>query len=242
MTNVKERRIQLSPSLMTMDLDQFKEEITFLDGKVNSYHVDIMDGHFVPNITLSPWFIEQVRKVSSLPLSAHMMVTDAPVWVKKLIDVKCDYICFPSEVANGVAFSMIDDIHAAGLKAGVVLNPETQIDIIKPYIDVIDKITVMTIDPGFAGQKFLAGTLSKIVELRRIREESDLSYEIEMDGSTNLKHWKMISDANPDVYVIGRSGLFGLTDNIEDSWSQMVEEYEQTTGYRFDNGKYQSRR
>ena len=172
------RQISLSPSLMTMDLDQFKEQITFLNGKVNSYHIDVMDGHFVPNITLSPWFVEQVRKISDVPMSAHMMVTDAPFWVNELIKVKCDYICFPSEVANGVAFSMIDDIHAAGLKAGAVLNPETPVSAIEPYIDLLDKIAIMTIDPGFAGQRFLECTLRKIVELRRMREEHGYGYEI----------------------------------------------------------------
>lgn len=232
------RKIQLSPSLMTMDLDQFKEQITFLNDKVNSFHIDVMDGHFVPNITLSPWFVEQVRKISDVPMSAHMMVMDAPFWVDRLIEIKCDYICFPSEVANGVAFSMIDKIHAAGLKAGAVLNPETSIDVIKPYIDLLDKITIMTIDPGFAGQRFLESALDKIVELRALREEKGYNYEIEMDGSTNKAHWKMISDANPDVYVIGRSGLFGLTDNIESSWNQMVSEYEECTGFQFDNGLY----
>lgn len=232
------RKIQLSPSLMTMDLDQFKEQITFLNDKVNSFHIDVMDGHFVPNITLSPWFVEQVRKISDVPMSAHMMVMDAPFWVERLIEVKCDYICFPSEVANGVASSIIDKIHAAGLKAGAVLNPETSIDVIKPYIDLLDKITIMTIDPGFAGQRFLESTLDKIVELRALREEMGYNYEIEMDGSTNKAHWKMISDANPDVYVIGRSGLFGLTDNIESSWNQMVYEYEECTGFQFDNGLY----
>ena len=173
---------------MTMDLDQFKEQITFLNDKVNSFHIDVMDGHFVPNITLSPWFVEQVRKISDVPMSAHMMVMDAPFWVDRLIEVKCDYICFPSEVANGVAFSMIDKIHAAGLKAGAVLNPETSIDVIKPYIDLLDKITIMTIDPGFAGQRFLESTLDKIVELRALREEKGYNYEIEMDGSTNKAH------------------------------------------------------
>ncbi|MEE8736835.1 D-allulose 6-phosphate 3-epimerase [Bifidobacterium subtile] len=230
------QRIQLSPSLMTMDLDQFKEQISFLNDKVNSYHVDIMDGHFVPNLTLSPWFIKQVKKISDVPLSAHMMVTDAPFWVSRLIEVRCDAICFPSEAANGVAFSMIDDIHAAGLQAGAVLNPETSIETVLPYIDLLDKITIMTIDPGFAGQRFLEGTLDKIVRLRQLREEHGYGYAIEMDGSTNLKHWKMISDAGPDIYGIGRSGLFGLTNNIEDSWNQMTREYEQSTGFPFDNG------
>ncbi|BDR52113.1 allulose-6-phosphate 3-epimerase [Bombiscardovia nodaiensis] len=231
------RTIQLAPSLMTMDLDQFKEQISFLNNKVNLYHIDIMDGHFVPNISLSPWFIEQTRKISDLPMSAHLMVTDAPFWVQQLIDVKCEMICMPAEVSNGVAFRLIDQIHDAGLKAGMVINPETPVDTLLPYIDLLDKITVMTVDPGFAGQRFLAGCLDKITLLRQMREEMGYGYEIEMDGSTNKAHWKMIADSNPDVYVIGRSGLFGLTDNIESSWQQMVSEYEECTGFKFDNGR-----
>lgn len=232
------RQIQLSPSLMTMDLDQFKEQITFLNDKVNSYHIDIMDGHFVPNITLSPWFIQEVRKISDVPMSAHLMVTDPTFWVQELVDIQCEMICIPAEVVNGVAFRLIDQIHDAGLKAGMVLNPETPVSALKPYIDLLDKVTIMTVDPGFAGQRFLEKTLDKITTLRELREEKGYHYEIEMDGSTNKKHWKMISDANPDVYIIGRSGLFGLTSDIVSSWDQMVEEYETETGYHFDNGVY----
>ncbi|KRN30079.1 D-allulose 6-phosphate 3-epimerase [Liquorilactobacillus mali] len=231
-------KIELSPSLMTMNLDKFKEEIEFLNDNVNSYHIDIMDGHFVPNITLSPWFIEQVRKVSDVPLSAHLMVTDASFWVEKLIDIKCEFICMPAEVINGVAFRLIDEIHDAGLKAGVVLNPETPISAIQSYIDLIDKITIMTVDPGYAGQRFLKNCLNKVSKLRKLREENGYTYELEIDGSTNIKHWKLMSDVNPDIYVIGRSGLFGLTENIESSWGQMVEEYEKSTGYKFNNGIY----
>ncbi|MHC5522222.1 D-allulose 6-phosphate 3-epimerase [Ligilactobacillus saerimneri] len=234
-----ERKIQLSPSLMTMDLDKFKEQIEFLNDKVNSYHIDIMDGHFVPNITLSPWFIQEVRKLSDVTMSAHLMVEDVTFWVEQLIDIKCEYICMPAERVNGIAFRLIDRIHAAGLKAGIVLNPETSIDTILPYIDLLDKVTIMTVDPGFAGQRFLEQTLDKIRELRRLREENDYNYEIEMDGSTNKSHWKMISDADPDVYIIGRSGLFGLTDDISTSWDQMVSEYVEETGFAFNNGKYQ---
>ena len=234
-----ERKIQLSPSLMTMDLDKFKEQIEFLNDKVNSYHIDIMDGHFVPNITLSPWFIQEVRKLSDVTMSAHLMVEDVTFWVEQLIDIKCEYICMPAERVNGIAFRLIDRIHAAGLKAGIVLNPETSIDTILPYIDLLDKVTIMTVDAGFAGQRFLEQTLDKIRELRRLREENDYNYEIEMDGSTNKSHWKMISDADPDVYIIGRSGLFGLTDDISTSWDQMVSEYVEETGFAFNNGKYQ---
>lgn len=235
-STLKEREIALAPSLMTMDLDQFKEQLTFLDTRVNQYHIDIMDGHFVPNITLSPWFIEEARKISNLPMSAHLMVTDATFWVQQLVDIKCEEISMPVEVTNGVAFRLIDQIHDAGLKAGMVMNPETPVSSLMPFIDQLDSVMVMTIDPGFAGQRFLQVCLDKIVELRRLQEEHGYRYRIQMDGSTNLAHWKMISDADPDVYVIGRSGLFGLTDNIADSWKQMVQEYEMSTGYRFDTG------
>lgn len=231
-----QRQIQLSPSLMTMNLDHFEREITFLNDKVNSYHIDIMDGHFVPNLSLSPWFIQQVRRISDLPMSAHLMVTDPTFWVQQLVDIKCETICMPAEVVSGTAFRLIDQIHDAGLKAGMVLNPETSIDALYPYIDQLDKVTIMTVDPGFAGQRFLKEMLNKITDLRKLREEKGYHYEIEMDGSTNKEHWKMLSDANPDIYIIGHSGLFGLQDDIADSWKQMVSEYEAETGFKFDDG------
>ena len=233
---MKKRQIQLSPSLMTMNLNHFNEEIEFLNDKVNSYHIDIMDGHFVPNISLSPWFIEQVRRISDVPMSAHLMVTDPTFWVQQLIDIKCETICMPAEVMDGVAFRLIDQIHQAGLKAGMVLNPETPISTLAPYLDELDKVTIMTVDPGFAGQRFLTEMLKKITDLRQLKNDNGYHYEIEMDGSTNKAHWKLLSDANPDIYIIGHSGLFGLQDHIADSWKQMVEEYESETGYVFDDG------
>lgn len=223
-------KVEFSPSLMTMDLDKFKEQITFLNNKVGSYHIDIMDGHYVPNITLSPWFIEELRKISDLPVSTHLMVTDPSFWVQQLIDIKSEWICIHAEVLDGLAFRLIDDIHAAGLKAGVVLNPETSIDTILPYIDLLDKVTIMTVDPGFAGQRFIDNTLNKIVELRQLREKHNYQYVIEMDGSSNRKSFKKIDDAGPDIYIVGRSGLFGLDENIETSWNIMSKDYEDMTG------------
>ncbi|MCS3433323.1 D-allulose-6-phosphate 3-epimerase [Klebsiella sp. BIGb0407] len=227
------QHIHISPSLMTMDLDQFKEQITFLSEHVDSFHIDIMDGHFVPNLSLSPWFIQQTRKLSNTEMSAHLMVTDPTFWVQQLIDIKCEFICMPAECINGTAFRLIDQIHAAGLKAGVVLNPETPVSDILPYIEILDKVTIMTVDPGFAGQRFLVKMLDKITELRELRDAHSYQYLIEMDGSTNKEHWKVIHDTKPDIYVIGRSGLFNLTDNIESSWQQMVNEFEEATGEQF---------
>lgn len=222
--------VKFSPSLMTMDLDDFKNQIDFLSDKVDSFHVDIMDGHFVPNLTLSPWFIEQVKKISDTPISSHLMVEDPSFWVDELIKVHSEYICFPAERANGIAFRLISKIHAADLKAGVVLNPETQIDQIKPYLEALDKVTVMTVDPGFAGEKFIQSSLQKIRNLRTVREEGGYNYLIEMDGSSNRRSFKRIFDAQPDVYIVGRSGLFGLSDDIETSWNMMTQNFLDATG------------
>lgn len=223
-------KVEFSPSLMTMDLDKFKEQITFLNDQVDSYHIDIMDGHYVPNISLSPWFIQELRKISTLPLSAHLMVTEPAFWVQQLIDINCEWICMHAEVLDGLAFRLIDQIHDAGLKAGIVLNPETPVSVILPYIDRLDKVTIMTVDPGFAGQRFIEGALDKIVELRELREEYDYHYVIEMDGSSNRKSFKRIDKANPDIYIVGRSGLFGLDDDIAKAWSIMVADYQEMTG------------
>jgi D-allulose-6-phosphate 3-epimerase len=223
-------KARFSPSLMTMDLDKFKEQIEFLNDHVDSYHIDIMDGHYVPNITLSPWFMEEVRKISKLPMSAHLMVMDQSFWVNQLIEMKCEWICMHVELLDGLAFRLIDQIHDAGLKAGIVLNPETPIETIFPYIELVDKITIMTVDPGFAGQRFISSTLDKIVALRKLREEKGYNYVIEMDGSSNRKSFKEIDAADPDIYIVGRSGLFGLDESIEKAWNIMKTDYEEMTG------------
>ncbi|MGL5436833.1 MAG: D-allulose 6-phosphate 3-epimerase [Lachnospiraceae bacterium] len=223
------KKVEISPSLMTMDLDKFREQITFLNNHADSFHVDIMDGHYVPNISLSPWFIEEVRKISNLPISAHLMVTNPSYWVQQLVDMKCEWICMHAEVLDGLAFRLIDQIHDAGLKAGVVLNPETKIEVMDPYIDLLDKVTIMTVDPGFVGQRFIAGALDKIVKLRELSEKYNYQYVIEMDGSSNRKSFKQIDLAGPDIYIVGRSGLFGLDDDIEKAWNIMVRDYEETT-------------
>jgi len=223
-------KVEFSPSLMTMDLDKFKEQITFLNDQVDSYHIDIMDGHYVPNISLSPWFIQEVRKISTLPLSAHLMVTEPAFWVQQLIDINCEWICMHAEVLDGLAFRLIDQIHDAGLKAGIVLNPETPVSVILPYINLLDKVTIMTVDPGFAGQRFIESTLDKITALRQLRQEKGYHYLIEMDGSSNRQSFKRIDQANPDIYIIGRSGLFGLDEDIKTSWEIMKKDFEEMTG------------
>ncbi len=158
------------------------------------------------------------------------MVTDPTFWVDQLINVRAEWICIHAEVLNGLAFRLFDKIHEAGLKTGVVLNPETPVETILPYIESVDKITIMTVDPGFAGQRFLENMLDKIVELKTLREENGYQYVVEMDGSSSRKTFKRIDEAGPDIYVIGRSGLFGLSENIEESWAIMTQDYFEMTG------------
>lgn len=189
-----------------------------------------MDGHFVPNLTLSPWFIQEVRKLSDLPISAHLMVKDQSFWVEKMIELKCEWICMHAEAINGKAFRLIDQIHDANLKAGVVLNPETPVEVLFPYIEKLDKVTIMTVDPGFAGQPFIESTLAKIKELRELKERKQYQYLIEMDGSSNRQTFKSIDQVDPDIYVVGSSGFFGLSDNIETSWGIMSQDFYETTG------------
>lgn len=135
-----------------------------------------------------------------------------------------------AEVLDGLAFRLIDQIHNANLKAGIVLNPETPIESTFPYIELLDKITIMTVDPGFAGQRFIEGTLDKIVALRNLRKEKGYRYVIEMDGSSNRNSFKRIDAAGPDIYIVGRSGLFGLDEDIEKAWKMMSRDYEEMTG------------
>lgn len=228
------KKIEISPSLMCLNLSNIKEDIEFLNKHADSYHVDIMDGHNVPNLALSPWFVEEFKEMSKLPLSVHLMTEKPEFWVPKFIELECEYIGFVAETAIGKAFRLIEQIHDAGLKTGVVVNPEISIDQIMPYIDKLDKITIMTVDPGFAGQKFLPVCLEKIKLLRKLRKENNYNYKIEIDGSANKKNYKKMYEANPDIYIVGNSGLFNLSDNIEKSWQIMLKEFEEETGVKLD--------
>ena len=161
------------------------------------------------------------------------MVTNPSQWIEQLIKIKSEYICIHAEVMNGIAFRLINQVHDANLKFGVVLNPETSINVIKPYIDLVDKITIMTVDPGFAGEKFIDSTLDKIRDLRNLRNTNNFDYLIEMDGSSNKNTFEKIQKVSPDIYILGRSGLFGLDENIENAWYKMLENFSSTKQKNF---------
>lgn len=215
--------VKLSPSLMCMDLGKFTEQITYLNTVMDYYHIDIMDGHYVNNMTLSPWFIEQLQAHTDVPMDAHLMVTNPVDYVETLLELGVEVISIHAEHLNGHAFRLNQTIQAKGKKMGVVLNPETPMDLILDYLHLIDIVTVMTVDPGFAGQKFIVESLNKVRWLKKYREENNLSYLIQIDGSCNENTYQMMLEAGADILIIGSSGLFNLDSDIKKSVSMLNE-------------------
>lgn len=214
--------MKISPSLMCMDLLKFREQIEFIDRHADYFHIDIMDGHFVPNLTLSPFFVAQVKKLATRPLDCHLMVTRPQDYISQLAQAGADFITLHPETLNGQAFRLIDEVRRLGMKVGLILNPETPVEAMKYYLHKADKITVMTVDPGFAGQPFIPEMLEKIAELKKLREREGLLYEIEIDGSCNQATFKKLIAAGADVFIVGTSGLFNHAENIEDAWLRMA--------------------
>ncbi len=215
--------MKFSVSLMCMDLLKVEEQLLVLNKRADMYHVDIMDGHFVPNITLSPSFIKTIRSVSTLPIDAHMMVERPMDFIDAIADAGADYISPHAETLSGNAFRVINHIRSLGKKPGVVLNPATTFQSIKHYVDLVDKITVMTVDPGFAGQPFIEEMLDKIAEIKKYKEEHNSKFLIEIDGSCNEKTFERLLDKGAEVLILGSSGLFSKADDLNEAYDLMLE-------------------
>lgn len=216
--------VKISPSLMCMDLSRFKEQLTFLDTHADFLHIDIMDGHFVPNLTLSPFFMDSVKKVSKVPMDTHLMTTDPTHWLPMMAKAGAKWISPQVETINGKSFRIFDTVRSLGCQVGVVLNPATTIDIMKYYLHLVDKVTIMTVDPGFAGQPFIPEMLEKIEELRELRSKKNLNFLIEIDGSCNKRTYGKLIKAGADVLIVGSSGLFGLHDDLSEAWKLMLKD------------------
>ncbi|MCT4701038.1 D-allulose 6-phosphate 3-epimerase [Enterobacteriaceae bacterium H20N1] len=215
-------RTQISPSLMCMNLMEIKQQLAVLDTRADFLHIDIMDGHYVKNITLSPFFIEQIRPHTKVALDVHLMVEEPTDFIEAIAKAGADYICPHAETINRDAFRVINQIRSLGKKVGVVLNPATPVSFIHHYIHLLDKITVMTVDPGYAGQPFISEMVKKIEELRDLKARHGYSYLIEIDGSCNQRTYRTLLEAGAEVLIVGTSGLFNLHENLESAWDQMM--------------------
>lgn len=219
-------KAKFSPSLMCMDLLDIKNQIETLNTRADLYHIDIMDGHYVKNITLSPDFVKAISSITDVPLDCHLMVTNPDQYIESLANAGATYICPHAETINAEAFRMIHKIKSYGCKAGVVLNPATPLSYIQPYIHLLDKITIMSVDPGFAGQPFIKEMLEKVKEAKLLKEQNNYSYLIEMDGSCNEHTFTQLKEAGVEVFIVGNSGLFDLHEELPQAWNQMIHTFE----------------
>ncbi|MBM7571778.1 ribulose-phosphate 3-epimerase [Aquibacillus albus] len=202
---------KIAPSILSADFANLKSEIEDVEKSGADYiHVDIMDGHFVPNITIGPLVVDAIRPVTSLPLDVHLMIENPDIFIPEFIRAGANIISVHVETCRHL-HRTIHAIKEAGVKAGVVINPATSADMIKPILPDVDLVLFMTVNPGFGGQSFIPSVLNKVKQIVQWRKEMNLHFEIEVDGGVNQDTSKLCKEAGVDVLVAG-SAIFNNKD------------------------------
>ncbi|MFD1018126.1 ribulose-phosphate 3-epimerase [Thalassobacillus hwangdonensis] len=202
---------KVAPSILSADFAKLGEEIQdVVEGGADYIHVDVMDGHFVPNITIGPLIVDAIRPVTDLPLDVHLMIEDPDKYIEMFAKAGADYLTVHQEVSPHL-HRTIQLIKSHGVKAGVVINPSTPAEAIKPILQDVDLVLLMTVNPGFGGQSFIESVVPKIKQIADWRKEMGLSFEIEIDGGVNKDTAKLCVDAGADVLVAG-SAVFNKAD------------------------------
>ena len=199
------KKIQISPSILSADFGQLGSEIKRLEeGGADMIHIDVMDGHFVPNLTMGPPVIKALRKYTKLPFDVHLMISPVHKYIQDYAKAGADIITIHPEATDNLKDS-ITHIKKLNKKVGVSLNPETKIDLVTDFLNEIDLILIMSVNPGFGGQKFIPEVLDKIKKLRNTREEKKLNFDIEIDGGINFDNNKLAIKAGANILVSGTS-------------------------------------
>ena len=197
------KKIQISPSILSADFSQLANEIKRLEeGGADMIHVDVMDGHFVPNLTIGPPVIKALRKHCSLKFDVHLMISPVHEYIENYANAGADIITIHPEATENLKES-ISLIKKFGKKVGVSLNPKTEIKTLIDEIDNIDLVLVMSVNPGFGGQKFMPEVLDKIKELKKIKDKNQYHFDIEVDGGINFINSKLVLEAGADILVSG---------------------------------------
>jgi len=195
--------IKISPSILSADFSKLGSEIQSLEkAGANLIHIDVMDGHFVPNITIGPEVISKLRKYTILPFDVHLMISPVNNFIKSFAEAGADIITIHPEATNNLLDS-IKKIKTYKKKVGVSLNPETSVDEVLPILNLIDVVLIMSVNPGFGGQKFIEKTLEKVKILRKEIDSKSLKTQIEIDGGINFTNAKMAIKAGVDILVSG---------------------------------------
>ena len=195
--------IKIAPSILSADFSKLGNEIQNLEkAEADLIHIDVMDGHFVPNITIGPGVIKKLRKYTSLPFDVHLMISPVHNFIKNFADAGADIITIHPEATSDLV-SSIKKIKSYNKKAGVSLNPETSLDKVMPVLNLIDLVLVMSVNPGFGGQKFIKEVLEKIKILRKEIDSKKLKTQIEIDGGINFENSKLAKKAGVDILVSG---------------------------------------
>ena len=213
---------KIAPSILSADFSRLAEEVRAVEkAGADVIHVDVMDGHFVPNITIGPLVVQGLKKLTSLPLDVHLMIENPERYVEVFARAGSDWITIHAEVCPNLK-RMIRKVRQLNARPGIVLKPATPLKTLFPVLDDIDLVLLMSVNPGFGGQSFIPATLKKIERLRKIVDQNRYPLEIEVDGGVKVENIREVSMAGGDIFVVG-TGIF-KTENYEETIRKLRQE------------------
>lgn len=213
---------KIAPSILSADFSRFSDEVRAVErGGADVLHVDVMDGHFVPNITIGPLVVQGLKKLTSLPLDVHLMIENPERYIETFARAGSDWITFHAEVCPHPK-RVIKRIRQLNVRPGIVLKPATPLKTLFPVLEDLDLVLIMSVNPGFGGQSFIPSTLKKIARLKKLIDENRYPLEIEVDGGVKIENIREVSKAGGDIFVVG-TGIF-KTENYEETIKKLREE------------------